>query len=58
MSEDARPEVKKNQTLLEKVITQPLEKFIDAALMKLKNAWTQENTLTGIQFYGDMDDLT
>ncbi len=48
--------MKSNQTLLDKVIPQPLEKFITAALKKLKTAWSQENTLTGIQFYGEMDD--
>ena len=56
MSEDARFKVKINQTLLDKVIPQPLEKFITAAFKKLKTAWSQENTLTGIQFYGEMDD--
>ena len=56
MSDDARPKVKTNQPLLDKVISQPVGKFISAALTKLKNAWSQENTLTGIQFYGDMDD--
>ena len=56
MSVNARPTVKTNQTLLEKVIPQPIEKFITAALKKLKNVWSQENTLTGIQFYGDLDD--
>ena len=56
MSEDARLIVKLNQTLLDKVIPQPLGKFITAAFKKLKTAWSQENTLTGIQFYGEMDD--
>jgi hypothetical protein len=56
MSEDVRPEVKTNQTLLDKIIPQPLERLITAAFTKLKNVWTGENTLTGIQFYGDMDD--
>jgi len=48
--------VKINQTLLDKVIPHPLQKLITAALRKLKNAWSMENALTGIQFYGDMDD--
>jgi hypothetical protein len=56
MSKDAKPMVKTNQTLLEKVIPQPLEKFITAALAKIKNAWLQENAMTGIQFCGEMDD--
>jgi hypothetical protein len=56
MSEDAKPAMKTNQTLLDKVIPQQLEKFIAAALAKLRNAWPQKNTLTGIQFYWDMDD--
>lgn len=56
MSENARPNVNTNQTLLDKVIPQQLEKVIVAALAKLKSAWSGENTLTGIQFYGDMDD--
>ena len=56
MTEDAKPMVKTNQTLLEKVIPQPLEKLIAAALAKIKNAWLQENAMTGIQFYGEIDD--
>ena len=56
MSENVRLEVQKDQTLLEKTIHQSLEKWIANALRKLKNAWSAENTLTGIQFYGDMDD--
>ena len=56
MSEDARSTVKTNQTLLNKVIPQQLEKIISAALIKLKNAWSQESAHTGIQFYSSMDD--
>ena len=56
MFEDARPTVKTNQTFLNKVIPQQLEKFISDALAKLKNAWSQESAHTGIQFYSDMDD--
>jgi len=37
-------------------MSEELEKFITAAFKKLKTAWSQENTLTGIQFYGEMDD--
>ena len=56
MSENTRSKVQINQTLLNKVISQPLGKLVTNALTKLKNAWLQENTLSGIQFYGDMDD--
>ena len=56
MSKDTRPAVKTNQTLLEKVIPQTLEKFITDTLSKLKDALLQENAMTGIQFYGEMDD--
>ena len=56
MSENTRSKVQINQTLLNKVISQPLGKLVTDALTKLKNAWLQENTLSGIQFYGDMDD--
>jgi hypothetical protein len=56
MSEEAMSKMETNQTLLEKVIPHPLEKFIAAALAKLKRTWSQENTLTGIQFYTDIDD--
>ena len=45
-----------NQTLLNKVITQPLGKIITAALVKLKNLRAPESGQTGIQFYGDLDD--
>ena len=56
MSEDARPIVNTNQTLLDKVIPQQLEKVIFSALAKLRNAWLGEKSMTGIRFYGDMDD--
>jgi hypothetical protein len=56
MSEEATSKMETNQTFLEKVIPHPLEKFITAALAKLKRAWSQENMLTGIQFYTDNDD--
>lgn len=56
MSDDTRSVVKTNQALLTKVIPQPLEKLIEAALAKLKHAWLRENTTTGIQFFGDNDD--
>ena len=56
MSDEVRLKVKTNQTLLEKVIPQPLEKFITAALAKLKYAWSGKSTMSGIQFYGDMDE--
>ena len=56
MSKDTNPMEKTNQTLLEKVIPQPLEKLIIAALAKLKNTWQQENAMTGIQFHGGMED--
>jgi len=56
MSKDAKPMAKTNHTPLEKAIPQPLEKFIAAALMKLRNAWLHQNAMTGIQFYGEMED--
>ena len=56
MSEDAKTIVKKNQNLRNKVIPEQLEKIFNAALMKLKNVWKYENTLSGIQFYGDLED--
>lgn len=56
MSDDELPMMKTNQTFLEKMIPQRLEKFITTALTKLKNVWAHESAQTGIQFYGDMDD--
>lgn len=56
MAENARSKVKTNQTFLESVIPQPMGKIVTAVLAKLKNAWLQENTLSGIQFFGDLDD--
>ena len=56
MSKDTRPTVEANQNPLNKVIPEGLEKFITAALSKLKNAWTYKSTLSGIQFYGDLED--
>ena len=56
MSENARPNVKPNQSLLDKVIPQQLEKIITTALSKLKNVWKYENSMSGIQFYGDLED--
>ena len=56
MSDDARPEVKAKQTLLDKNIPKPLLNLITAVLTMLKNAWSMENAQTGIQIYGDMED--
>ena len=56
MPKDARPKVKTSQTLFDKVLPQRLERLITAALAKLKNAWFQEDALTGIQFYGEIDE--
>jgi hypothetical protein len=56
MSKTERCEVKTNQNLFNRVVAQPLENFFTAAFKKLKHALTQENTLNGIQFYGDLDD--
>jgi hypothetical protein len=56
MSENARPKVETNQSLFNRVIAQPLEKLIITAIIKLKGVWEQESALTGIQFYGDLDE--
>ena len=56
MPESARPIVKINQTLLEKVLPQTLGKLIIATLEKLKDAWLRENVMKGIQFYSEMED--
>jgi hypothetical protein len=56
MSEDARSEVKTNQKRLNNVISEQLGRFITVALSKLKSVWKYENTLSGIQFYGDLED--
>ena len=56
MSKDARPQVKTKQTQKNNEILPHVERFITAAILKLKNLWTQETALTGIQFYGDLDD--
>ena len=56
MSDEARSKVKTNQTLFSKVISQPLEKIINAAWTKIRNIMLQETSHNGIQFYGDMED--
>jgi len=56
MSGDPNPKVKTNQNLPNKVNSEQAEKFITAALAKLKNFWKHENTLTGIQFFGDLEE--
>ena len=56
MSEDARPKVNTNQTPYNKKIPQQLERWIVSTLAKLRNILPQENTVTGIQFYNDMED--
>jgi hypothetical protein len=56
MSEDAKSERESSQSLFRKAIAQPIVKLIAATLLKLKNTWNGENTLTGIQFYGDFED--
>ena len=56
MSENVRPKVKTTQTKLNILVPQPLEKLVASAWSKLKNILSQENTLTGIQFYGEMDE--
>jgi hypothetical protein len=56
MSKDVRSPVKTNRNPLNRTIADQLEIFIVTALTKLKNLWRQETSLTGIQFYGDLDD--
>jgi hypothetical protein len=48
--------MKEQSTRLENGIIPLLEKFIKAAVMKLKNVWRQEASHTGIQFYTELDD--
>jgi hypothetical protein len=56
MPKDPNPTVKIEQNPPSKVISEQLEKVITAALTKLKRIWHHENALTGIQFYGDLED--
>jgi len=56
MSGDTSSKVETNQNLPNKVISERAEKFITAAIAKLKNFWKHENTLTGIQFFGDLEE--
>jgi hypothetical protein len=56
MSGDVRPNVKTGKKLLEKFIPQPFFKLIAVVLTRLKNMWLMQNTLSGIQIYGDMED--
>jgi len=48
--------MKANQNLLEKDVPKHLDEFFTTALAKLKKVFLGKNTLTGIQFYGDLDD--
>ena len=56
MSKDARSTGKINHPPPNRLLPEQMEKFITAALSKLKNFWKHENTLSGIQFYGDFED--
>jgi hypothetical protein len=56
MSGDVSPKVKANQNLPNKSIPEHGENLITVALEKLKNFWKHENSLTGIQFYGDLEE--
>jgi hypothetical protein len=56
MSGDAKPEVKTEKNLLEKFISQPFFKLITVVLTKVKNMWSMQSALSGIQIYGDMED--
>ena len=56
MSGDAKPNVNTEKNLLEKFIPQPFFKLMTVVITKLKNMWSMQNALSGIQIYGDMDD--
>ena len=56
MSGNTKPKVKTEKKLFQKFISQPLIKLITIALTGIKNLWSMQNALSGIQIYGDMDD--
>ena len=56
MSDDAKSEVKTEKKLLEKFFPQPFFKLIIAVLTRMKNMWSMQDALSGIQIYGDMED--
>ena len=56
MFSDAKPKVKTERNLLEKFIPQLFFELITVVFTRLKNMWSMQNTLSGIQIYGDMED--
>ena len=56
MSSVAKPNVKTEKKFLEKFVPQPFIKLITAVLTRMKNMWSMQNALSGIQIYGDMED--
>jgi hypothetical protein len=56
MSGDAKPNLKTKNKLFQKLIPQLFFKLIAAVLTGMKNMWSMQNTLSGIQIYGDMED--
>ena len=56
MSGDAKPEVKTENKLFQKFVPQPFFKLFAAVLTRMKNMWSMQNALSGIQIYGDMED--
>lgn len=56
MSADAKSNVNTDKKLLGKFTHQPFFKLIIAVLTRMKNMWSMQNALSGIQIYGDMED--
>ena len=56
MSKEVRHTMKKDPTLRNRMLPQPLEKIISTTIEFLKNAWTRKAAHMGIQFYGDLED--
>jgi hypothetical protein len=56
MSENVRSKEKSAQNSPPEELPGRLENIISVALTKLKKIWQHENALTGIQFYGDLED--
>ena len=56
MSGDAKPKMNTEKKLFQKFIPQPFFKLITIVLTRIKNMWSMQNALSGIQIYGDMED--
>ena len=56
MSGDAKPKLTTENKRLEKFIPQPVFKLITVVLTRMKNMWSMQNAVSGIQIYGDMED--